>query len=303
VQKPHSILPLNAASPESPRVAVVCIPGGEGVSLGPHGHTFFEILYIEEGEGWHWLGSRKLWARAGDLFLIAPNEIHDMSGIRGQKSWIVAFEADALAVERGMGNSWLVSDDLLLLAFLRPKGVESGHFQVPAAEQPHWQARLEKMAHELDRKRVGFAEAVCAMLVLMLIDTARLASSHANQQPLHLQPLLASALRFIADNYKQQISLSDVARSVNRSPAYLTDFVRRETGRTVLCWIVEYRMAEARRLLVSTEYSVQQIAEMTGYLDAGHFSKQFRRLHNAPPQVWRHAHWKTNAGPVSAAHS
>lgn len=297
MQKSHSILPLSASFPEAPRIAVVCIPGGQGLSLGPHGHTFFEILYIEEGEGWHWMGPRKIWASAGDLFLIAPNEIHDISGIKGDKSWIVAFEADALSSDRSVGSSWLLSDDLLLLAFLRPKGSENGYFKVPPKEQPHWKARLQSMEHELANRSIGFAEAVCAMLVLMLIDTARLGSSNSKQHPLQLQPLLSSALRFIADNYKQQISLSDVAKSVSRSPAYLTDFVRRETGRTVLCWIVEYRMAEARRLLVTTEFSVQQIAETIGYLDTGHFSKQFRRLHSVPPQVWRQSHWKGNGLP------
>jgi len=41
------------------------------------------------------------------------------------------------------------------------------------------------------------------------------------------------------------------------SLAYLTDLVRRETGKTVLSWIVERRMTEARRLLLETGQSVR----------------------------------------------
>ncbi|MBP5975784.1 helix-turn-helix transcriptional regulator [Brasilonema sp. CT11] len=104
---------------------------------------------------------------------------------------------------------------------------------------------------------------------------------------LQSQPLLNSVFQFIENNYKQYISLREVAEAVDRSPAYLTDLVRRETGKTVLNWIIERRMAEARRLLVETEQSVERIAEAVGYFDRRHFSRQFLRLHNTTPQLWR----------------
>ena len=103
------------------------------------------------------------------------------------------------------------------------------------------------------------------------------------------QPLLNHVFRFIEINYQQSISLREVAEAVGRSPAYLTDLVRRETGKTVLNWIIERRMAEARRLLLETEQSVERIAEAVGYFDRRHFSRQFLRFHNATPQTWRRA--------------
>lgn len=104
------------------------------------------------------------------------------------------------------------------------------------------------------------------------------------------QPLLSHVFRFIETNYHNSISLREVAKAVGRSPAYLTDLVRRETGKTVLCWIVERRMVEARRLLIETDQSVEQIAEAVGYLDRRHFGRQFLRLHNTTPQTWRREH-------------
>ncbi len=107
---------------------------------------------------------------------------------------------------------------------------------------------------------------------------------------LHRRPLLLSVFRFIEENYKDSISLREVALVVGRSPAYLTDLVRRETGKTVLSWIVERRMVEARRLLLETSQSIEQIAEAVGYFDRRHFSRQFLRFHNTTPQVWRKTH-------------
>jgi AraC-like DNA-binding protein len=59
------------------------------------------------------------------------------------------------------------------------------------------------------------------------------------------------------------------------------------TGRTVGEWILEYRMAEARRRLRGTDERVDIIAERVGYADVTHFIRQFRRLHRVTPAAWR----------------
>ena len=51
------------------------------------------------------------------------------------------------------------------------------------------------------------------------------------------------------------------------TPGHLTTTVRRKTGRTVQDWIVERRMAQARRLLVETDLTVGALAARVGYLD------------------------------------
>lgn len=105
------------------------------------------------------------------------------------------------------------------------------------------------------------------------------------------QPLLLlNVFRFIEEHYQEPISLQDVAIAVGRSRAYLTDLVRKKTGKTVLNWIVERRMSEARRLLLETNQTIEWIAETVGYFDRRHFSRQFLRHHGTNPQEWR----KTN---------
>jgi AraC-like DNA-binding protein len=131
--------------------------------------------------------------------------------------------------------------------------------------------------------------------VNIMIDVARLAVFE--KFLVESQSLLSRVFSFIETNYQHSISLREVAEAVGRSPAYLTDLVRRETGKTVLNWIIERRMAEARRLLLETQYSVEQIAEAVGYFDRRHFSRQFLRLHNATPHTWRKA-YQSKTNPV-----
>lgn len=100
-------------------------------------------------------------------------------------------------------------------------------------------------------------------------------------------PNLSEVFQFIEANYQQPITLCDVAQAVGYSPAYLTDLVRRQTGKTVNQWIVERRMEEVCRLLVETNQTANEIALSVGYQNDGHFFRQFRQYHGTTPQVWR----------------
>jgi len=103
-------------------------------------------------------------------------------------------------------------------------------------------------------------------------------------------PEYSEVFEFIEANYNKGITLCDVAKAVGYSPAYLTNKVKRETGRTVNRWIIERRMAQALFLLDSTKRSIEQIAEEVGYQNTCYFFRQFRQHQGTTPQAWREKH-------------
>ncbi len=103
-------------------------------------------------------------------------------------------------------------------------------------------------------------------------------------------PRLREVFEFIELNYHQNIKLKEVAEAAGYSPAYLTDLVRRLTGKTVNKWIIERRILEASTLLLETNKSVNQIALEVGYQNINHFYRQFRNHHQTTPQSWREKH-------------
>ncbi len=80
-----------------------------------------------------------------------------------------------------------------------------------------------------------------------------------------------------------------MARAVSLSPGHLTTVVRRKTGRTVVEWITERRMAQARRLLVETDLPAEEVGRRIGYNDPTYFVRSFRRAHGTTPLSWRRA--------------
>ncbi|MDJ0590056.1 MAG: AraC family transcriptional regulator [Pleurocapsa sp. MO_226.B13] len=100
-------------------------------------------------------------------------------------------------------------------------------------------------------------------------------------------PRLREVFEFIELNYHQNIRLKEVAQAVGYSSAYLTDLVRRLTGKTVNNWIIERRIAEASTLLLETNLSVEEIAFKVGYQNINHFYFQFRNYYKTTPRIWR----------------
>lgn len=98
---------------------------------------------------------------------------------------------------------------------------------------------------------------------------------------------LREIFEFIELNYHQNIKLKEVAQAVGYSSAYLTDLVRKLTGKTVNNWIIERRMVEAGTLLLGTDYSVEEIALKIGYQNINHFYCQFRNYYKNTPRSWR----------------
>lgn len=98
---------------------------------------------------------------------------------------------------------------------------------------------------------------------------------------------LIRVFQYIEANYHRTIGLREVAEALGYSSAYLTNYVRRKTGKPVNQWIVRRRLDEACHLLLTTNHSIENIAFGVGYQNVEHFFRQFRKYLNMTPQSWR----------------
>ncbi len=258
---------------------------------GAHSHDYLALAYFERDGGFVRSGDRRWEPRAGDAFVIPPGEVHDPTGLAEAQGWAVFFPAEVLAPSAsGVFFSW--RSHPLLFPFVagvdRPGG-GARRLVVPEDERASWSARLSALDLELKERRDGYREAALAHLTLLLVGVSRLAAEVVGDLRLNDEPLLAEVFGFVEERYREPVSLKDVARAVSLSPGHLTTVVRRKTGRTVLEWISERRMEQARRLLVKTDLAVEEIGHRLGYRDPGYFVRSFRRSHGTTPLGWRRA--------------
>jgi AraC-like DNA-binding protein len=258
-----------------------------------HSHDFLVLAYFERGGGSLRLADREWPVETGDAYVVAPGEVigvgDDARGFREAEGWVAFFPPEALGTETpGAFLSW--RSHPLLFPFVRGAGNSGAQrLKVPASECRSWSERFAALEAELRLRQDGYREAALSHLTLLLVGLSRLAVDVAGDFRLKDEPLLAGVFAFIEKSYGERVSLKDAARAVGLTPGHLTTVVRRKTGRTVLEWIAERRMAEARNLLVQTDLTAGEIAFRVGYGNAGYFAKHFRRAHGVTPLGWRRA--------------
>jgi AraC family transcriptional regulator, transcriptional activator of pobA len=257
-----------------------------------HSHDFLVLAYFERGGGSLRIGERQWRVSAGDAYVIAPGEIasagHDPGGLAKAEGWAVYFPPEGLGPYAPDALlAWRAHP--LLFPFARGAASGAQRLTVPASERREWSELLAALEREVRERRDGYEEAAVARLTLLLVGASRLAADVVGDLRLMDEPLLAEVFGVIEARYHEPISLRDVAAAVNMSPAHLTTTVRRKTGRTVQEWIAERRMAQARRLLVATDLTVEEIAGKVGFADSAYFVRCFRRDHGTTPLRWRRA--------------
>ena len=293
----RQVLPTLGATPVQGARAVMEVipfgPGHERVLLGPHLHSDLELMYFASGRGTDKLGQHRFEVGPGDVLLVTPGIAHDASGLGASGGWAVEFNAHAATrdlsgpdVPDGAGRLWW-SNPLLTPFFAAGQRSNFARFHVPEADQDRWRTRLSAMEHEQAEQGVGFGQAMEAYLLITLIELARLAAPYIEGLRQQGQDVLADVFEVIESRFHQRLSTADVAAAVGLTPGYLTTLVRSRTGRTVLDWITERRMAQARSLLLTTDASAEKIASEVGYGDPAYFNRRFRSVHGKAPGAWR----------------
>ena len=92
-----------------------------------------------------------------------------------------------------------------------------------------------------------------------------------------------SAIEFIRNNYARQICLEDIAEYAGVSRVYLSQIFKKETGKNISDYLVEYRLGKAKELLLNSNLKIYTIAELCGFGSAQYFNKIFKKMNGISP--------------------
>lgn len=244
-------------------------------------HSYAVIMLVTQGRSRvRHAGAQEL--HAGDVHLIPPGDPHGSAHFEEMEGWGLAFHPEAFPSDEGWGGE----RGLNLGPLLRVRSGCHPVLKPSAAQHKRLEGWMKLLEEEQRLEARGQAEASAALLRLILVELERIAAPPRGDEPPGLS-LARQALTHIEAHCLGPLSLAGVARALGRSGPHVASVVRQETGRSVGEWILEYRMAEARRRLRGTNERVDVIGERVGYADVTHFIRQFRRLHGVTPAAWR----------------
>ncbi len=95
------------------------------------------------------------------------------------------------------------------------------------------------------------------------------------------------AKELLASDLARDLSLHDIARECDLSPAYFGRAFKVSVGLSPHAWRQGRRIDQAKALLRSGDVSLAEIAMICGFADQSHFSRVFARQTKATPGGWR----------------
>ena len=111
---------------------------------------------------------------------------------------------------------------------------------------------------------------------------------HELAHPRGQREVLLEELRaYTQANLHRAFGIEEFARKQGLSRSHYSHRFRAATGLSPATFVLETRLAEARGLLRETGAPLKESAERTGFADANHFCKAFRRVYHLSPGAFR----------------
>ncbi|MBO5354719.1 MAG: helix-turn-helix transcriptional regulator [Clostridia bacterium] len=111
--------------------------------------------------------------------------------------------------------------------------------------------------------------------------------SHETVVEQSVNQIVRDAYEYINENFSGDCALKDIANALHISPNHLHTMFRQSTGSTPYETVSQRRIEKAKKLIVTGEMTMSQIALETGFCSQSHFNKVFKEKTGQTPIAYR----------------
>lgn len=240
----------------------------------PHKHSnYFEILYLSQGSGYHYIDSRKFQVTPPVMYFVRKDQVH---------YWELDSEPDGFVIiirkafiEESLDNE-LKS---LITQISRENCVYTKNHDMIRSLFALLVETGEKIGKNAFRMTEGLLKALLALVSEDMKPFTGKAEINANLYHSFLSLLSADqAIKNKVHYYAEQLSTS---------PQNLNAACRKAVNQSSEEVLAEFIVSEAKRLLIYTDNTIAQISFMLDFHDPSHFVKYFKRKTAQTPLTFR----------------
>lgn len=108
-----------------------------------------------------------------------------------------------------------------------------------------------------------------------------------SQQDKITHPEVNKIIRYIEQNYDQDITLKSLSQYVMMGENYVSALFKKKTGETLIHYLHRVRVGKAIEQLKNTELPVNRIGQNVGFMNDNYFIKIFKRMTGTTPSQYR----------------
>jgi AraC-like DNA-binding protein len=258
-----------------------------GIPYGPtepfwHLHPEYEIVYIKNGSEKQRVGSHFSNYKNGTLLMIGPNIPHSVIGnYKHSDNYAVVIQMSRTFLEKKLTafNEMLFVSDLLERS---KQGILFGDkFKAQISIE------IEKLPGSNRYNRlINLFNIIGKMAASKDYTLLNSNVIHANE---HSNSYYRIGLinKFVAENYHRNIHLSEIAGIAGLTESSFSRFFKKVTGKTFINFLNEYRVHKSCALLSNKNYNIADVMYKTGFSEASHFTRVFKKHAHETPRSYR----------------
>ena len=100
---------------------------------------------------------------------------------------------------------------------------------------------------------------------------------------------IKAIIDYINENYMNNITIDELAETVNLSKHYFMRFFKRYMGMTCIEYINDYRLNIASNLLLTTRVQITEVAASIGITNLSYFNRIFKKKFHMTPKEYRNS--------------
>jgi AraC family transcriptional activator of pobA len=266
-----------------------------GWLIKPHRHShLFQLLFMYKGAADVQLDTSRSAHKGCWLVTMPPGVVHGFKFQPGTQGVVLSLAIGMLGLDAENQVSGLLEGLLT-----QPRIVK---FNKQTAEYRELFQYLWLIRQELDAPREGQQIALFSLLKMILVSLRRRLQREHQEAVAHTggAQLANRFRRLLERNYKQHWKIADYAAELHVSVSTLNRACHDVLGCTAKKLIQERLHIEAKRRLMYTRETLDQISYDLGFKDAPYFSRVFKQIEGASPKLFRRNAATHDATPPKA---
>lgn len=261
----------------------------------PHAHPHYQLNHILRGQFDFVIADVRYTVAEGDTILVPSNARHSITMLSEGPGYYFEVKFTTFSrTDKALCDDVepVVREDAFSPVLLKEMFDEEEHPTVQSEEirRNYLYSILFKMATKRRREKVA---------------TTKYIEIGAYSQPVR------DTIRYLENNYQKHLSLEDIVAEVDLKKSALSRKFKEETSITIFECLMIIRVRKAAELLSTTDMSLSEISEASGFVNITHFNRVFTKHIMIPPGQYRkhlasqNLYWKDavnqTASPIALA--